>query len=312
MSPSVMSRSVSFHSVGPAYPTAAAMRPQLGSRPKMALFTSEDPTTLFAINSASSGFAAPVTSHSMSTVAPSPSHAMVLARACSVTVSDSSSNLASALLASVMVTLPAAPLAMPITQSLVDVSPSTVIWLKLLMDAVRTISRQSLASTATSQVTTPSMVAMLGWIMPDPLAHPPIVISTPPIMTLSAVLLEARSVVVMAVAAFRPSSSVAPKASTSAGSAATISFILMRLPITPVDSIITSFGLIFSSAAIASADATASSHPGTPVAALAWPALIRMARMVSFSAMRFLQYVTGAAHTTFLVNAPPTTHGVSQ
>jgi hypothetical protein len=56
---------------------------------------------------------------------------MVLARACSVTVSDSSSNLASALLASVMVTLPAAPLAMPITQSLVEVSPSTVIWLKL-------------------------------------------------------------------------------------------------------------------------------------------------------------------------------------
>jgi hypothetical protein len=45
---------------------------------------------------------------------------------------------------------------------------------------VRTISRHSLASTAASQVTTPSMVAMLGWIMPDPLAHPPIVISTPP------------------------------------------------------------------------------------------------------------------------------------
>ena len=65
-----------------AHPAAAAMRPQLGSCPKMALLAREDPTMLLdtALAAASSG--APSTSHSMSTVAPSPSQAIDLARPC--------------------------------------------------------------------------------------------------------------------------------------------------------------------------------------------------------------------------------------
>ena len=42
------------------------------------------------------------------------------------------------------------------------------------------ISRQSFGSTATSHVSTPSMVAMLGWIIPLPFEQPPMVISVPP------------------------------------------------------------------------------------------------------------------------------------
>lgn len=54
-------------------------------------------------------------------------------------------------------------------------------WLKLLMAPRRTTSAHRASSTAASQVTTHSMVAMLGWIMPDPLAKPPARTLTPPI-----------------------------------------------------------------------------------------------------------------------------------
>ena len=45
---------------------------------------------------------------------------------------------------------------------------------------------------------TPSMVAMLGWIIPLPLHMPPIVTISSPIFTAIAMLLETKSVVVMA------------------------------------------------------------------------------------------------------------------
>mmetsp|Transcript_25671 Transcript_25671/g.48671 ORF Transcript_25671/g.48671 Transcript_25671/m.48671 type:complete len:345 (+) Transcript_25671:524-1558(+) len=287
------------------------MRPQLGSRPKMADLTREEPTTDLAMHSASASVAAPVTSHSISTVAPSPSHAMHLASACSSTVSASPSSLASGLAGSEMIGLPAAPLARPSTQSFVEVSPSTVIWLKLLTEAVRTRDRQRDVSTAASHVTTPSMVAMLGWIMPDPLEQPPMLTSTPPRLILRAADLEARSVVVMAVAAARPEASSSPSAAASEGSAASISVILMRLPMTPVDSSMMSLGSTPITLPIASALARVSSQPCWPVAALACPALISTARTVSFSAMTCLQYVTGAAHMTLWVKVPPTVAGVS-
>ncbi len=56
------------------------MRPQLGSWPKKADLASELPATLRAMTRASASEAAPVTSISSRHVAPSPSHAMDLAR----------------------------------------------------------------------------------------------------------------------------------------------------------------------------------------------------------------------------------------
>jgi len=83
----------------------------------------------------------------------------------------------------------------------------TVIWLKLLLTDVRTISLQTSLLTWASVVKTcnrknghqsllhasieggrnrgwehtPSIVAIFGWIIPEPLAIPPILIATPPI-----------------------------------------------------------------------------------------------------------------------------------
>lgn len=150
----------------------------------------------------------------------------MLAHACKRAVTASSSCLASGLPGSLMRVFPAAPLAKPMTVSLVLVSPSTEIcprhshlipkgkqqssfptsrilewtgcitatmayhktlpaltWLKLLMAPRRTMSCHSNSSTAASEVITLSMVAMLGWIMPDPLAMPPTRTFAPPIST---------------------------------------------------------------------------------------------------------------------------------
>ena len=136
------------------------MRPQLGSCPKMALFTSEDPTTLFATVLASAALAAPSTSHSISTVAPSPSQAIDFASPCSSAVSAASSAAPSGLAASAMGAPPARPDVRPSTVSLVEVSPSTVIWLNEAVAARWNMARQAAGATGASHVTTDSMVAM--------------------------------------------------------------------------------------------------------------------------------------------------------
>jgi hypothetical protein len=53
--------------------------------------------------------------------------------------------------------------------------------------------RQTSVSTAASVVTTPSMVAMLGWIMPLPLHMPPTLTGTPPMVTRRAASFDTRS-----------------------------------------------------------------------------------------------------------------------
>mmetsp|Transcript_11775 Transcript_11775/g.25250 ORF Transcript_11775/g.25250 Transcript_11775/m.25250 type:complete len:303 (+) Transcript_11775:438-1346(+) len=242
----------------PEYPAAAAMRPQLGSWPKMALFARLDPATLRATTRASSSLLAPVTEISTRHVAPSPSQAMDLARPCSSAVSAASSFWPSALAASVMVALPAAPLARPMTQSLVLVSPSTVIWLKEAMEARLTIAFHASALTAASHVTTESMVAMLGWIIPEPLHMPPMCTVLPPMFTCRAALLLTRSVVVMATAARCPSSSLVPRVPTISGMAGMKFSIFMRRPITPVDCSSTSSGVMLRALARALAVSTAS------------------------------------------------------
>ena len=67
------------------------------------------------------------------------------------------------------------------TQSLVEHSPSTVMALKVWSTTSRSARASSGGATAASVVTNPSMVAIIGSIMPDPLAMPPMVMSLPPI-----------------------------------------------------------------------------------------------------------------------------------
>ena len=102
----------------------------------------------------------------------------------------------------------------------------TVIWLKLLFTATFTIFLQISLSTRASVVITcerqtsmcvylndyvglwpiakehtPSIVAMFGWIIPEPFAIPPTRIVVPPTCDSTATLLLTRSVVVIAIAA---------------------------------------------------------------------------------------------------------------
>ncbi len=76
---------------------------------------------------------------------------------------------------------PAQPFAITSTMSFVDVSPSTVIWLNETSVISLSAFLSACSSTAASVVTKPSIVAMLGWIMPEPFAAPPIVMMSPPI-----------------------------------------------------------------------------------------------------------------------------------
>ena len=77
------------------------------------------------------------------------------------------------------------------------------------------------------------MVAMSGWIMPEPLAMPAIVISVSPIRARATLPLAKVSVVVIAVAA--ASQAIGSSAAASSGSRATTVATSRRSPITPVD-----------------------------------------------------------------------------
>jgi len=110
-----------------AEPAAARMRPQFGSRPKAAVLMSGDVAIRLAIASASPGLAAPFTSISSSTVAPSPSSTICRERSAQTSPSASPN----ARSVSGVRSIPLAPFASRITASLVEHSPSTEIRLKL-------------------------------------------------------------------------------------------------------------------------------------------------------------------------------------
>ena len=85
--------------------------------------------------------------------------------------------------------------------SLVEVSPSTLILLKVTRTTSRSIFFRVSPSTAASVVTKDSIVPMLGWIIPEPLAMPPIRTAFPPSSSSTLICFITRSVVMMAPAA---------------------------------------------------------------------------------------------------------------
>ena len=120
------------------------------------------------------------------------------------------------------------------------------------------------------------MVAMFGWIIPDPLAMPPMRTGRSPIFISRAIVLVTRSVVTID----RDASSepVSLNASTALGMPDLSASIRIRWPITPVEACRMSSGAILSALAKISALSIASAHPCFPVLALAWPALHKIAR----------------------------------
>ena len=135
---------------------------------------------------------------------------------------------------------PASPDAISTTMSLVEVSESTEMRLNVRSVANRRAALQASEVSGASVVMTPSIVAMLGAIMPLPFAMPPTVTVRPSSSNETATSLAKVSVVMMAAAA-----SDAPdgaSAATAPGIAETMSSTGSGTPMTPVEETMTSCG----------------------------------------------------------------------
>jgi len=159
---------------------------------------------------------------------------------------------------------------------LVEHSPSTVMALNVSSTASRRARCSRGSGTAASVVTNPSIVAIIGSIMPEPLAIPPMRTSRPPMSTTAPASFGNGSVVMIARAAVGPSS--AERLRNAFGRAARIFSIGKATPITPVDATSTSAAEQCTSRAVSAAMSRAASIPSVPVQALAHPLLTMTAR----------------------------------
>jgi hypothetical protein len=199
--------------------------------------------------------------------------------------------------------LPAAPVANSSTVSEVEVSPSTVMQLKLLSTLfVSSFCRRFGGSAASVKMKT-SMVAMSGAIMPEPLAMPLMVTVLPPSFALTVAALGNVSVVMMALAAMDQASGSA--ASASFGRALVMKEGSSGSPMTPVEAWKISTGLQSRSLPAAFATAVTVATPALPVKALAFPALMTTARAVPPFRLSAHQS-TGAERDLDLVKQPAT------
>ena len=193
---------------------------------------------------------------------------------------------------------PALPLASTNTLSLGLWSPSTLIMLNERPVARLRATASASGLIAASVVKNPSMVAMLGWIIPEPLAAAPIVTVTPSSSNVSESFFSTVSVVIIAranifplpsvsVLSARPPRALMPLSSLSIGNCS---------PIIPVD-ITSAFDWPRPNAACASSAVWRTlSLPWAPVQALAFPLLTTTARTLSAAAASTcLQNSTGAA-----------------
>src|SRR5438093_1455659 len=214
-------------------PRAIMIRPQFGSAPLSAVFTSGEFATLRAASSASRRLAAPRTAIATSFVAPSPSATSARASRC-ISASRPAANCASPRPRS-RGRFSASPFARTATVSLVDWSASTVMQLKDRSTVRRTTAVSAAGATTASVAAKQNMVARWGSIMPTPFAIPPIVTARPSTSSRSAASFGFASVVRIASAAARPPWGESDLASF--GSAARTLSIGSGTPMTPVDAI---------------------------------------------------------------------------
>ena len=165
------------------------------------------------------------------------------------------------------------PLASTQHMSLVEVSPSTLMRLKLVCTSAESAFCSICGEMAASVVTNTSMVAMLGWIMPEPLAMPPRCAVLPPRENSTAADLTFVSVVSMASAAGRPS---VERPETSASMPAAMGEMSSLWPMTPVEATTTSLAGMPSASAARAHIFCATSSPSA-LQVLALPLLQRMA-----------------------------------
>ena len=279
-----------------APPTACAIRPQFGSPPFSAAFTSGEFATPRAARSTASP-SPPVTTTRPTRAAPSPSRTMSSASwrssASSASPKRSSSSVSGA------ISTPLAPLHMSSAVSFVESWPSTEMRSKERLTV--TPSRRSAVSglSAASVCTKQSMVAKLGWIMPAPFACA-LRRTVPPGRSMSSVARFSKASVVM-IAAVKSASPSARSCPAARARPLTIACVSSGTPMTPVEATATcSCG---TPAAIAAAPCifAASSRPRPPVAAFALPEFAATARRPSSRARCFVT-TTGAARTPERVN----------
>jgi hypothetical protein len=194
-----------------------------------------------------------------------------------------------------------APLASRNTVSFVEVSPSIVIALNVTSTASTSARCSTGGDTTASVVMKPSIVAMLGAIMPAPLAMPPTWNVPAGVDTETAAALGLTSVVMIAHAASWWARRESDRAAKSApprilpGSSCT--------PITPVDAIRTWLAAQPRADATTSAEPRATAIPSGPVHAFAQPLFTRMALACPEVCARCSRETsTGAAWALFVVN----------
>ena len=244
--------------------------------PNQLVFASGDFATARAARSASRSLFAPFTVTVTNFVAPSPSVAIWRASEMH-TVSSAARKASKSLPGALISRFPALPDARMKRESFVDSSPSTTRRLKLRPTASWRARFSIRGETAASVVRKPSIVAILGSIIPEPFDMPPTVTFLPPIVTVAHASFERVSVVIMAFAAARPWVPVRPSALVAAFIPARSLSTGRRRPITPVDATSTWCGSSPSSPAVTSAERRASSSPCSPVHAFAQPELARIA-----------------------------------
>ena len=193
--------------------------------------------------------------------------------------------------------------------SLVERDPSVVMRLNEASTACVRAVWSAPGSTTASVVITASMVAMAGESIAAPLAMPPTVMVTPPTSKVAIASLATVSVVMMASAAERPASGVAARAAAAAGTPVVNGSIGMGIPIRPVEQTRTWLRSQPRASATSAAVPSATSRPGSPVAALALPELRTTAAACDPPARCRRLSWTGAAATRLVVNTPAAVTG---
>ena len=206
----------------------------------------------------------------MNLVAPSPSRMIAWARSTHTSRTAAEKLPYSSPVAEMVA--PLWPVANRTQESLVEVSPSTVMALKESVMASVSTCRNSASSTAASVAINASIVAISGRIMPAPLAMPVIVTSRPATVSRRDAHLGRVSVVMIPCAASSQPS--ACNAASAAGNPATSRNSGNGSPMTPVEKGSTSSGVQAVSSARVWQLASASANPCRPVPALALPVLI--------------------------------------
>ncbi|MNV42837.1 hypothetical protein D3C71_1345340 [compost metagenome] len=213
----------------------------------------------------------------MNLVAPSPSRTMACANCCATASSAALRDWPSALPNDVMGAWPALLEAITTNESLVEVSPSMVTRLNEPSANSRASCCTTAGATQASVARKPSMVAMLGRIMPAPLLMPVMETVAPPIFTWAENALGKVSVVMMPSAARAQWSGCA--SAMAAGRPASMRSTGNGSMITPVENGRTCCGFSCSWRASAAQVARARARPSAPVPALALPVLMTMARI---------------------------------